>query len=335
MQTSTASHATVPSSPPAALRAGVVGAFMLFAGCAGAEPASVALPGDQAYPENITSTADGALYVSYFAQGGVVRIAPDRKHSAFWLKPGVAGTRSVLGLIADEKTNLLWLCSNDMTALGVPGPNAEPGSMLKAFDLKTAELTVSAALPGPQTLCNDIAIDSTGSVYVTNTLAPEILKLSADRKTLQVWKRDPMLAPPASGGGGLDGIAFGADGHLYVNTIGGGDLFRIDVNAGVAGAVTQLKPSRALKNPDGLRWLSGNRFLMIEGGGSLDLVTVDGDSARIETLKDGLLGPTGVTRVQGSAWISEGQLSYLLDPSMKGKKPSLPFRVLAVPVPKQ
>jgi sugar lactone lactonase YvrE len=315
-----------------AARAAFAAGLMLFSGLAAAETAPLALPGDQAYPENIASTADGALYVSYFSQGGVLRITPDRRHSGFWLKPGAAGTRSVLGLIADEQANLLWLCSNDMTALGVPGPNAEPGSTLKGFDLKTAELKVSAALPGAQTLCNDIAIDRGGSVYVTNTLAPEILKLSADRKTLQVWKRDPLLTPPA--GGGLDGIAFGADGHLYVNTIGGGELFRIDVDGGVAGAVTRLQTSRALKRPDGLRWLSGNRFLMVEGGGSLDLVTIEGDSARIETLKDGLLEPTGVTRVDDTAWISEGQLSYLLDPAMKGKRPALPFRVRAVTLPK-
>ena len=74
------------------------------------------------------------------------------------------------------------------------------------------------------------------------------------------------------------------------------------------------------------------RFLMVEGGGTLDLVTVEGDAARIETLKDGLAGPVGVTQVGDTAWVAEGQLAHLFDPALKEQKPSLPFRIVAVPL---
>jgi sugar lactone lactonase YvrE len=293
----------------------------------------IALPGDTAYPENITATADGTLYVGNFSDGGVLRIKPGQAPEA-WIKPAVFGTRSVLGLLVDERAGMLWLCSNDLTVLGVAGPSEEKGALLKGFDLKTGEGKVSAALPGEPSLCNDIAVDDAGGVYATNTLQPEVLKLSADRKTLEVWKHDDLLAPPATGGGGLDGIAFGSDGNMLVNTFGGGELFRIAVKDGVAGDVTRLKTSRALKFPDVIRKFGANQFLMIEGAGSLDLVKIDGDNASISTIKDGYSGPTGVVQIGDTGWISEGQLPHLLDPSLKGKSPRLPFKVYSVALPK-
>lgn len=296
-------------------------------------PASIALPGDTAYPENITGTANGVLYVSNLSGGGILRIAP-KKQPEVWIKPGDYGSGSTLGILADEARNLLWVCSNDMSMLGIASPGKEKGSALKAFDIKTGKGVVSAPFPATPSICNDIAIDSAGDVYVTNTMAPEVLKLSADRKSLTLWKTDPKLAP--NGGGGLDGIAFGRDGHLYVNKIGSGELLRIDVKAGVAGAVTPLQPSRPLTMPDGLRLArDGSSFLMIEGGGSVDRVTIDGDTAKIVTIKDGYTVPTGVFEHGDTLWISEGQNGYLLDPALKGQKPTLPFHVYSLPAPKK
>jgi hypothetical protein len=59
---------------------------------------------------------------------------------------------------------------------------------------------------------------------------------------------------------------------------------------------------------DALRPLSPNVFLLIEGGGRLDTMTVKGDTADIVTLKDGYDTPTGVATVGTTAWVSEGQL---------------------------
>jgi hypothetical protein len=59
-----------------------------------------------------------------------------------------------------------------------------------------------------------------------------------------------------------------------------------------------------------------------------------GDNVTVQTLKDGYTTrPTGVAVVGKTAWVSEGQLSYLLDPALKGQKPSLPFQISSVPLP--
>ncbi|WP_428492389.1 hypothetical protein [Rhodopila sp.] len=294
-----------------------------------AAPQTVTLPGNQAYPESVTSTADGTLYVGSFASGGVARVRPGQSQAESWIKPGAFDTRSTLGVLADERSNTLWVCSNDLSAIGVPGPSAAKGSALKGFDLATGQGKISAQLPGPHTFCNDIAVGADGSAYVTNTAAPQILRLRPGDKQLQVWATDPAFNPPAKGGG-LDGLAFGTDGNLYVDTFTKAELFRVEVKDGNAGTITRLQPSQKLALTDALRPDPSGGFLMIESSGKLDHVTIEADRVTVHTLKDGYSGPTGVTPVGHTAWVSEGQLGYLLDPAKKGQSPRLPFKLYAV-----
>jgi sugar lactone lactonase YvrE len=157
-----------------------------------------------------------------------------------------------------------------MSGVGVPGPSAVPGSFLKGFDLATGEGKVSAALPGSHNLCNDMTIAADSSVYVTNSRAPQILRLKADREELEVWLEDEQFDPPKDGVG-LDGIAIGGDGNIYLNTFTKGEFFRVEMREGRPGKVTRLATSRPLTLPDGLRPLSDRTFLMAEGGGTLDV----------------------------------------------------------------
>jgi hypothetical protein len=230
-----------------------------------------------------------------------------------------------LGVLADDKSNLLWVCSNDLSARGITIAGGDAGSILKGFDLKTGAGKVSAALPHNPALCNDIVVGPDGSVYVTNTVSPEILRLNPQTRQLEVWFTDPSLQPP-SGQAGLDGIAFGSDGNLYVDRYTPGDLFRVTVKGGEPAGLTKLKTSRPLLLTDALRSVGANRFLLVEGAGRLDAITVSGDEVTVKTLKEGLNVPTGVAPVGHTAWISEGQLSLLFDPK-KGQQPQLPFKL--------
>jgi len=303
----------------------------MIASSALAAPPSIDLPGDRAFPENIASAKNGTLYVGSLGSGGVMRIKPSAAKAEVWIKPGAFGSRSIFGVLADERSNTLWVCSNDLSALGVAIASTETGSSLIGFDLKTGQGTVRAKLPGDHTLCNDIAIGADGAAYVTNSAAPQILRLPPGSHQLEVWANDPLLAPPA-GGAGLDGIAFGSDGNLYVDTYTPGELFRVDVVDGKAGKVTKLKPSRPLVLSDAIRPLGRNEFLIVEGAGRLDRMRIEGDGAVIETLKDGYAVPTGVAVSGHAAWVSEGQLSYVFDPVKKGQTPKLPFHIYSVPL---
>jgi hypothetical protein len=50
-------------------------------------PASIALPGDRVFSENITSTKDGTIYVGRLGSGGIMRIEPRSSHTEIWMGP--------------------------------------------------------------------------------------------------------------------------------------------------------------------------------------------------------------------------------------------------------
>ncbi len=260
----------------------------------------------------------------------VFRVRPGAATAESWIKPGTNGLLSVLGVLADEKSKTLWVCSSDLSGLGIVVPSeSEKQTALKSFDLKTGTPKGSVALPGPGSLCNDIAIGRDGSAFVTDSLHPRILRLKPGASQFEVWVENEILGTK---GPNLDGIAFGGDRQLYVNTYEGGKLFRVAVTKdGSAGAVTELKTSAPLDHPDGMRRLGKDSFLMIEGAGRLDRVTIEGDQATIEVLKSGLNVPVSVTKIGNTAWALEGQLNLLFDPAKKGVKPQ-PFRAVAVPL---
>jgi WD40 repeat protein len=294
-----------------------------------ARSASIELPGDRVFPDSITSIQDGTLFVGSLGGGGVIRIQSDTGKPEVWIEPGAFGSRSILGVLAHEPSNTLWVCSNDLTAIGIKAAGTASGSAIKAFDLKTGEGKLSATLSGGQGVYNDLAVGPDGSIFVTNSFAPEILRLRPGAESLEVWARDPLFASRPDTFG-LDGIAFGAEDAVYLSMYASGKLLRVGVNKGVAGAVTVLNTSRPLVLPDAIRPIGNNEFLLIEGEGRLDRLVIKGENAFIETLEEGYSTPTGVTAVGKTAWVSEGQLSFLLDPSRKGLTPDLPFRVYSV-----
>jgi len=297
-------------------------------GTALAQSAPVGVP-DKSFPESVTSTKDGTLYAGSFNLGGVVKAAPGGKAEQF-IKPGAAGSRSVLGVLADEKSGMLYVCSNDITGFGVPGPGDTKGAWLKVFDLASGSPKGSFALPDPKSLCNDIAIGGDGTAYISDSFTPNVYSLKPGGTALEVWATDPALAP-AKDGVGLDGIAVGTDGNLYVTTFIPAKLFKIAVKDGKAGAVTELKTSRAIDHADAMRAF-GDSFLLIEGAGRLDKVTVKGDEAQVETIKDGLAEPVSVTQVGNTAWVAEGKLSYIIGDN-KTKDPG-PFALKPVSLTK-
>ena len=67
---------------------------------------------------------------------------------------------------------------------------------------------------------------------------------------------------------------------------------------------------------------------MAEGGGTVDKISVDGDSVDIQTIKDGVAGPTSVALVGQTLWVAEDQLPHLFEPATSGP----PFKIISVPM---
>src|SRR6476661_1289073 len=104
----------------------LAGALALSSPSVANDASEIKLPGDNAYPESIAAAPDGTLFVSSPAVGGVWRIKPQTAAVEEWIKPGAFGSRSTLDVLVDKKANLLWVCSNDLSSAGVPGPGTVP-----------------------------------------------------------------------------------------------------------------------------------------------------------------------------------------------------------------
>jgi sugar lactone lactonase YvrE len=305
--------------------------ILLLAGSAaatGAERTDISIPGDHVFPESITSTSDGTIIIGSLAQGMIFRVPPGGTTAEPWVKPGTNGLMSVIGVLADERSNTLWACSSDLSEMGVTVPSGQKLTALKSFDLKTGQPKGSVPLPGDKTFCNDLAIGPDGAAYVTDSFNPHILRLKPDAKQFEVWVRDDRFGGP---GFNLDGIAFGGDGQLYVNTFESGKLFRVAVEqGGASGKVTALQTDAPVDHLDGMRAVGSNSLLVVEGvHGRLDLISVTGNNAKVQTLHDGYTDPVSLTVVGDTAWVLEGQLRYLFDPKFKGQTPK-PFRAYPV-----
>ncbi|HYZ25248.1 MAG TPA: hypothetical protein VE690_24195 [Rhodopila sp.] len=291
----------------------------------------VTIPGDRAYPESITATSDGTLYTGSIPEGGIFRVRPGSTTAERWIAPGAGDSMSTFGVLADERSGTLWVCSNNASNLGVPPPGAAKPVALKAFDLKTGTLKASHPFPRDPAFCNDAAVGPDGSVYVTDSAQPWVLRLRPGGSALEVWDENQDFGNNAT----VDGIAFGSDGNLYVNTYRSGQLFRIAIERdGRPGQVTRLQTSQPIEHPDGMRRYGTDTLLMVEGAGRFDIVHLakGGDSARIEVVKSGYKGPVSVVQVGNTAWVLEGQLDTLFT---KGAGKPTPFHAYAVPLRSQ
>jgi sugar lactone lactonase YvrE len=300
-------------------------ALILIAGAGYAAPITeITLPGTRIFPESITSLSDGTLIIGSLGHGNVSRIAPGTTTVEEWIKPGTGGLNQILGVYADEKGKTLWVCSNNLA-------NKGEATAAMAFDLKTGTPKGTYVLPGDGTLCNDIAVATDGTSYFTDTRQGSVLMLKPGAKTLEIAAKDPLLA-------GADGLAFGEKTILYVNSVTAGKLLRLDLGPdGKAKTVVELKLSRPIERPDGMRAIGKNRLLLAENSGKMSVVTFEGDglhNAVITTIKEGLEMTPAVTATRGQAWIIEGKLPYMNDAAYKDKDPGT-FKMYAVPLPKK
>jgi hypothetical protein len=303
---------------PIAVLAGLAGAPC----CALAQPSQIIIDDTGVFPESLTSTADGTVIIGSMEHGTIYHAAPGAAKATAWIAATPNGLRRVLGVFVNEAANTLWVCTND------PDPNGKDAD-LKAFDLKTAAPKGSYPFPGGG-LCNDVAVARDGTTYVTDTRGGRILALKPGATALAVWAADAKWV-------GIDGIAMLTNGAVLFNNVRENQLVRVDVKAdGSAGAATMLELSQPIAGPDGMRALQNGSIILAENrSGKIDIVTVEGDKAKIETIKDGFkYTPTAVTLAGDTVWVLEAKFAYRNDPAMKDKDPE-PFGATAVQLPKR
>ena len=86
-------------------------------------------------PENLTSSQDGTVYFGSMTKGTIYRAAPGAARAQPWILASATGLTNVLGVLADDKTNTLWVCQNATGGRG--GAPVAGQTALRSFDLKS------------------------------------------------------------------------------------------------------------------------------------------------------------------------------------------------------
>src|SRR5215475_15566018 len=77
-----------------------------------ADRAEVGFADGRIFPESITSTRNGAIYIGSLGLDSVYRAGPDSVRAEVWIAPKSHGLQSVLGVFADEPAGTLWVCTS-------------------------------------------------------------------------------------------------------------------------------------------------------------------------------------------------------------------------------
>jgi sugar lactone lactonase YvrE len=238
---------------------------------------TIALPGNDYYPEGITAAPDGTLYIGSIMQGVIMKAAASSTRAEPFLAKGVA-RRGVIGLTVDTPRQLLWFCDANPKL-----EEAKKAGELVGVKLADGSEVVRHALPphdGKAPFCNDVIVSPDGALWITESAAGRVFRVLASAalqpNSAESWLAGGEIGPPPTGGSGANGLEW-MDGKLIVANVGRGTLVELDPEATDAGRGARVidlvdAATRApvtLCSPDGLERPPGTAgtLVVVENGG--------------------------------------------------------------------
>jgi DNA-binding beta-propeller fold protein YncE len=242
----------------------------------------VVLPFDLSDPTGVTVDSAGAVYVCDYKRKQVLKLPPGSNRSEVLVGEGLLAPTGVAvdGLgnvyVADFVANADFLRS--------------AGVVMK-FEVAPGEVTGrSLPIAGLVGSIGDVAVDSAGTVYVTQPLFAAVLQLPADSTT------STKLSFPGLNGGGwarVNGLAVDGANSVYV-------VYSPDINksqvlklAHGATASTQL-PFAGLSHPAGVAVDTAGNVYVADSGNHRVLKLAAGSNTPTELSFTGLSDPYGV-----------------------------------------
>jgi len=277
---------------------------------------SYELPGEAVFPESIgVDGATGDAYVGSLADGSLYRLTGAGK-AQVWGAGGRDGRGSVAGVKVDAQGRL-W------AAGGYDGT-------LWVYDLASRGLMARLDTGLQPSLVNDIAFGPDGEAYVTDSLAPALLRVDGEQLALDRWVDLAAGGVPWPAGLNFNGVVLAPGGsHVVACQTNLGRFWRVALDTGKVSEVTL--DGGPLVHCDGLALSGSTLYVAVNARNLIAVASLaeDGATGRVHTIlrSDAFAFPTAVAVSGGRLLVVNSQLDQ-----MDGH-PRLPFTVLALAIP--
>jgi sugar lactone lactonase YvrE len=282
------------------------------------------------YPDGVAyDEGSNAFFVSSVKNGDIGIVDQNGIYGIFYGDPGL---KSSFGMKVDKKRNVLWVCISD--------PNFSDNSdsitrtkMARVIGLdlasakKTADIDLSMLLPGRH-FVNDLALDSDGNIYVTDSFSPAIYKIDSTG-TATVFSKHEKFIPT---GEGLNGIVFHPDGFLLVSHYSNGTILKVPLAS--PEAVTEVGMELTYPGADGLLLDAKNNLVLVQNQGANRIYRLDSRDRwktaivrEVTAETENYRNPTTATMVEDNVYVLNARLDELTDST---KAPSSEFSIQIV-----
>lgn len=196
-------------------------------------PETITISETGLYPEGIDyNTITNEFLVSSTLRSEVGIVDPETGiYIPFVSDPGLA---SVTGVNADEERNRLLAVSGNLGFSANSDTNPASLAYLGIYDLDSGEIISGLSLhelldEGSASFANDVATDTEGNIYVTDSFSPVVYKVDSETLEASIFINGGDDFSADEGQFGLNGIVF-IDNSLVVGKLDDGALFKIPLD---------------------------------------------------------------------------------------------------------
>jgi len=299
---------------------------LLFAGCISNKPSA-----------RIEFETADVFYVSSMRTGTIGKVTRQGQYTALH-KDSLF--KSSYGMKVHPDGKRLYVCVGDPNYSKYTAPDTRRKmARLVSIDLTTgkrlSDLDLSGLVPGKH-FPNDIAFDDKGNIYMTDSFAHAIYKITPEGKA-SVFAKDKQFETE---GVGLNGIVFHPGGFLLVDNSNKGQIFKVDLAN--PKNVQKVAINQYFLGADGLVLNDSNTLTIVVNGGNdkiYQLTTEDNwKSARLSATTlaaDRFTYPATATLTGNEIWVMNAKTNELVDSNaVPAKKFAIQFAPLK-PIPKK